>query len=67
MLEREYQYMGQTGRTLGERFGEHRRDIYNNQHEKFGVAEHFNRPKGIVIFYLRGVVVKRGKGFVENT
>ena len=32
-----------TGRTLCERFGEHRRDICNNQQEKSGVAKHFNR------------------------
>ena len=37
------QYIGQTGRTLPERFGEHRRDIINHQHEKSGVVEHFNR------------------------
>ena len=38
------QYIGQTGRTLRERFGEYRRDITSNQHEKSGVAEHFNGP-----------------------
>ena len=35
--------IGQTGRTPRKRFGEHRRDIPNNQHEKSGVEEHFNR------------------------
>ena len=37
------QYIGQTGRTLWERFGEHRRDITNKLIDKSGVAEHFNR------------------------
>ena len=34
------QYIGQTGRTLGERFGEHRRGIQNNIDES--VPIHFN-------------------------
>ena len=38
------QYIGQTGRTLRERFGEHRRDIIHKLTDKSGVAEHFNRP-----------------------
>ena len=37
------QYIGQTGRSLRERFGEHRRDINNKLTDKSGVAEHFNR------------------------
>ncbi len=37
------QYIGQTGRTIRERFGEHRRDITNQLTDKSGVAEHFNR------------------------
>ena len=36
------QYIGQTGRTLGERFGEHRRGIQNNIDES--VPIHFNLP-----------------------
>ena len=32
------QYIKQTGRILRERFGEHRTDITNDQHEKSGVA-----------------------------
>ena len=34
------QYTGQTGHTLRERFGEHRRGIQNNTHES--VRIHFN-------------------------
>ena len=36
------QYIGQTGRTLRERFGEHRRGIQNNTDES--VPVHFNLP-----------------------
>ena len=36
------QYIGQTGRTLRERFGEHRRGIQNNTDES--VPIHFNLP-----------------------
>ena len=44
------QYIGQTGRTLGERFGEHRRGIQNNIDESIqnnideSVPIHFNLP-----------------------
>ena len=38
-----YQYIGQTSRTLRERFGEHRRGIQNNTDES--VPIHFNLPK----------------------
>ena len=34
------QHIGQTGRTIGERFGEHRRGIQNNTDES--VPIHFN-------------------------
>ena len=37
------QYIGQTSRTLRERFGEHRRGIQNNTDES--VPIHFNQPK----------------------
>ena len=37
------QYIGQTSRTLRERFGEHRRGIKNNTDES--VPIHFNQPK----------------------
>ena len=37
------QYIGQTGGTLRERFGEHRHNIMNKFTDKSGVAEHFNR------------------------
>ena len=36
------QYIGQTGRTLRERFGEHRRRIQNNTDESAPI--HFNLP-----------------------
>ena len=36
------QYIGQTGRTVRERFGEHRREIQNNTDES--VTIHFNLP-----------------------
>ena len=37
------QYIGQTGRTLRERFGEHRRGIQNNAAES--VPIYFNLPR----------------------
>ena len=37
------QYIGQTSRTLRERFGEHRRGIQNNTDDS--VPIHFNQPK----------------------
>ena len=49
------QYIGQTSRTLRERFGEHRRGIQNNTEESVNI--HFNQPKHtLTLFSIGGIM-----------